>query len=203
MNNTIFCLPKQGGTIQKAYDRVVNQEIGYTKSSNTVRKKHKDKKIIGMSINRTPILIPKTVLKTVGINTKDRDYDDLYHLFMIITFEDNKQITVEKNEVIKLSPTKSRGSSTQTILVNNVPKVTLNELLKNTQVRMGSNYHRYSATKNNCQDFLLNILLANKFGGDKVKSFIKQNIDGLVGKNTSAVLDGITNTVGIFQTLVN
>ena len=203
MNNTIFCLPKQGGTIQKAYDRVINQEIGYTKSSNTVRKKHKDKKIIGMSINRTPILIPKTVLKTVGINTKDRDYDDLYHLFMIITFEDNKQITVEKNEVIKLSPTKSRGSSTQTILVNNVPKVTLNELLKNTQVRMGSNYHRYSARDNNCQDFLLNILLANKFGGDKVKSFIKQNIDGLVGKNTSTILNGITNTAGIFQTLVN
>ena len=132
MNNTIFCLPKQGGTIQKAYDRVINQEIGYTKSSNTVRKKYKDKKIIGMSINRTPSLIPKSVLKTVGINTKDKDYDDLYHLFMIITFEDNKQITVEKNEVIKLSPTKSRGSNTETILVNNVPKVTLNELLKNT-----------------------------------------------------------------------
>ena len=91
MNNTIFCLPKkQGGTIQKAYDRVVNQEIGYTSSSNTVRKKHKDKKIIGMSINRTSITIPKTVLKTIGINTKDRDYDDLFHLFMIIIFEDNK-----------------------------------------------------------------------------------------------------------------
>ena len=71
MNNTIFCLPKQeGGSIQKAYDRVINQEIGYTKSSNTVRKKHKDKKIIGMSINRTSIVIPKSVLKTVGINTK-------------------------------------------------------------------------------------------------------------------------------------
>ena len=64
MNNTIFCLPRQGGSIQAAYDRVMNQDIGYTSSSNTVRKKHKDKKIIGMSINRTPILIPKTVLKT-------------------------------------------------------------------------------------------------------------------------------------------
>ena len=198
MNNTIFCIPKQGGSIQKAYDRVANQEIGYTSSSNTVRKKHKDKKIIGMSINRTPIVIPKTVLKTIGINTKDKDYDDLYHLFVIITFEDNKQITVEKNEVIKLSATKSRGSSTETILVNNVPKVTLNELLKNTETRMGSNYHRYSASTNNCQDFLSNILLANRFGGDKVKTFIKQDTAGLVGKNTSKVLDGITRTAGIF-----
>jgi len=150
MNNTIFCLPKQeGGSIQKAYDRVVNQEIGYTSLSNTVRKKHNDKKIIGMSINRTPIVIPKTVLQTIGINTKNKDYDDLYHLFMIITFEDNKQITVEKNEVIKLSATKSRGSSTETILVNNVPKTTLNELLKNTETKMGSTYHRYSARDNN------------------------------------------------------
>ena len=38
---------------------------------------------------------------------------------------------------------------------------------------MGYNYHRYSARDNNCQDFLLNILLANKFGGNSVKTFIK------------------------------
>ena len=90
MNNTIFCSPRQeGGSIQKAYNRVTNQEIGYTSSSNTVRKKHKDKKIIGMSINRTPITISNTVLNTVGISLKDKAYDDLYHLYMLVTFRTN------------------------------------------------------------------------------------------------------------------
>ena len=204
MNDTIFCLPKQeGGSIEKAYNRVMNQEIGYTSSSNTVRKKHKDKKIIGMSINRTPIAIPNTVLNTVGISLKEKTYDDLYHLYMLVTLEDNVQLSIEKNLVVKIAVAKTRRSNTETILVNNVPNLTLNELLKNTETKMGYNYHRYSARDNNCQDYLLNILLANRFGGNKVKAFIKQDTKGLVGKNTSKVLDGITRTAGIFQTLVN
>ena len=71
MNNTIFCSPKQGGTIQKAYDRVINQEIGYTSSSNTVRKKHKDKRIIipyDLYLTQTLRTILRSILSAISVH---------------------------------------------------------------------------------------------------------------------------------------
>ena len=201
MNNKIYGMPNKGGSIKDAFNRVTKQEINYTTSSNTILNKHKDKKIVGISVNRTPVE-GSNLLKYTNISLADKDYDQLFHLYLIITLEGGKQITLEKNEVIKLSNSNVReGVESKTI--TSLPNKTLGQLLENTEKAMGYNFHRYSATQNNCQDFLINILEANKFGSAATKKFIKQDTSNLVSKKTGKILDNVTRLGGIYQTLTN
>ena len=201
MENVIYGLPKQGGSLSSAYNRVTKQEIGYTTSSAKVLTKHKDKVIRSVSIGRTPIQA-SSLLKVAGISLDSKPYDQLYHLFMVLTFTDGKQISVEKNEVIKLSNSNLTRANTETKQISKAPNnTTLALLLEKTEEAMGYSYHRYSTLTNNCQDYILNILKANRFGSQAVKQFIKQDTSDLVGKKTSKVLDNVTRVAGIFQTL--
>ena len=64
--------------------------------------------------------------------------------------------------------------------ISKPPSRTLAKVVEKTEDRMGYSYHRYDAIKNNCQDFLMNILTANKFGSAAAKAFIKQDVKGLI-----------------------
>jgi hypothetical protein len=189
-----------GNGLTQAYDRVVNQVINYTKSSGTILSANGEKKITGITIMRTPIEASK-LLKVAKISLDDKPYDKLFHLYMVLTMEDGTQLALEKNENIKLSIYNGRKGAEE-FKIPKVPSKTLSVLLQKTEDRMGYSYHRYDAIKNNCQDFLMNILSANSFGSS-AKTFIKQDVKGLVGKTGQKVLTGATRIFGIAQTLLD
>lgn len=47
--------------------------------------------------------------------------------------------------------------------------------MQNTKDRMGSNFFPYSARNNNCQDFIFNLLLANRLDSPELIDFVKQD----------------------------
>lgn len=113
---------------------------------------------------------------------KNMPYDKLFHLFLLITTTTGSFIVVEKNEVLNvaLNPKITSDTEMKEITTNLPQNLTLAEMLYKTQSRMGGDkFFTYNAVRNNCQDFLLNILDANKIGDESDRQFIKQDVSGL------------------------
>jgi hypothetical protein len=191
----------RGGALKAGNDRVFKQELTYTKSSQSILNKHGDLVITGIDIKRTPIQASFAV-KSLGL-LKDKPFDILYHLFMLVTLSDGKTIRVEKNEVISIAVhTGKDDKNTESIKIIKVPKnKTPNQMLQLTNTKMGANMFRYSALESNCQDFLLNIMTSNKFGRKEVKTFVKQDVSNLVSAGLEKGLQFITRIAGIAKTV--
>jgi hypothetical protein len=60
--------------------------------------------------------------------------------------------------------------------IKTTPKnLTINIIMKNTKKAMGAKFLKYSANDNNCQDFIVSMLRANKIGSASDISFVKQD----------------------------
>jgi hypothetical protein len=77
-------------------------------------------------------------------------------------------------------------------------------MLDATEKRMGKNYYLYNAVRNNCQDYLMNILQANKIGDESDYKFIKQDVAELFKgfSKTEKVLEFATDLASVFDRLV-
>ena len=84
--------------------------------------------------------------------TRERySYDDIFHLFMIITLDNGEMWTLQKNSIVELTPYSEK--------YDDCPKryptkeFTLNELFLILETKY-SNIYLYDAWSNNCQDFV-------------------------------------------------
>ena len=193
----------KGGDLFTAIDRVVKKNITYTNSTAKLIKKYGDKTIVGLTVKRKPISVSailtlaRKVSKTLERTFSSKAYDKLYHIYVEIRLEDGTTLILEKNEVIKLS--KTTRTAEEQLIIQNVPNITINQLLDKTQAKMKSNFHTYDVIKNNCQIFLLAVLTAN--GILEGKEFIKQNVSGLIGKVIQKGIKGVTEIGAIATTL--
>jgi hypothetical protein len=173
----------------------------YPPKVRNILKKYGSEVIVSYKLKRTPVsslltsALSAVSMGEFGDRLKNSEYDELFHLFLELTTASGKRISVEKNEVINLevSPPTRPNEEVEDI-VNNIPDgLTINELMNNTKKRMGSSFFNYSAKSNNCQDFIINILDANKIGDDTNFEFIKQDTDFLF--ENLPYLRKISNTV--------
>ena len=104
--------------------------------------------ISSIVIGRTPVQsIITGIIKTVS----STPYDQLFHLFIIMTTTDGKQVLLEKNERINMDINRNVGG--ERITVPRVPSgLTINQLMNNTASYMGDRFIPYSAKSSNCQD---------------------------------------------------
>ncbi len=145
-----------------------------------------NKVISSIIADRTPVVGAITgalnVVSFGAFNKRlDRSpYDKLFHLRIDITFTDGSRIAVEKNEVINMyrHPKKLKGGEQQPIS-NVTSGITLNELLEGGKRILGNKFFRYSASSNNCQDFIIALLKGSNIGSSEDYSFIKQNTSSL------------------------
>jgi hypothetical protein len=153
-----------------------------------ILKKYGGEIIVSYKIKRTPVssLITSALsavsLGEFGNRLKNSDYDELFHLFLEMTTQSGKRISVEKNAVINLevSPPTRPNEEVENITSNIPSGLTINSLMNNTRKRMGeSNYFNYNSKSNNCQDFILNILKSNNIGDESDVVFVKQDTDFL------------------------
>jgi hypothetical protein len=138
--------------------------------------------IASIEIGRTPV--PSLLTNALNIISFGEfqkkfgamPYDKLYHLFMIIRTTKGERVMLEKNEVIngalryKIPPNtelKKADGIRQNVSINDF-------LLKGLQKQGKEKFFTYSASHNNCQDFIVNLLQANYIGGSII-SFVKQN----------------------------
>ena len=139
-------------------------------------------------------------------------YDKIFHLFMLIDILDTtkqKIITciLEKNDTPRChlynEPT---SNDTECVNVEKQYNGTLKSLLTSTIAEMGSGqFWTYDAFKNNCQDFLLNVLGANQLLSPQSQSFIKQPISDIANElpsYTANLSKGITDTARRVRTLM-
>jgi hypothetical protein len=162
-----------------------------------------DKKIISAIINRKPVdgkltsLLNVLSLGQFKKNIASQPYDDLFHLSIVLRTEDGVDIQIEKTEVIKMGLRPRKGGE----MLNVTPFTggkTLNEIMDNTQEKMGDNFFSYSARNNNCQDFITALLKSNGMGDTNDFTFVKQDANQMFkGLGTlSKVADYITDLGG-------
>jgi hypothetical protein len=138
--------------------------------------------IASIEIGRTPV--PSLLTNALNIISFGEfqkkfgatPYDKLYHLFMIIRTTKGTRFMIEKNEVINAALNYKIPPNTELKKADGIRQnVSINDfLLKGLQRQGKEKFFTYSASHNNCQDFIVNLLQANYIGGDII-SFVKQN----------------------------
>ena len=141
--------------------------------------------IKSMTLKRTPV----SGLLTGALNVfslgkfgerMSKSFDELFHLFLEIQLQSGTRLLLEKNERINMEINPKERPDTQIKNVVNVPSnLSINQLLETTKRQMGSQFFQYDAVKNNCQDFLLNVLKSNGIGDEQDYQFIKQDTEQL------------------------
>ena len=181
----------------------------YPPKVRNILKKYGSEVIVSYKLKRTPVSkLLTTALSAVslgefGERLKNSEYDELFHLFLEMTTQSGKRISVEKNEVINLevSPPTRPNEEVEDITSNIPDGLTINDLMNNTNKRMGSSFFNYSAKSNNCQHFIINILDANNIGDESDREFVKQDTDFLF--ENLPYLRKISNTVTTLGAKVN
>jgi hypothetical protein len=194
--------PKKGGALGQVVDLVMNpikeikKEIQFYTNLVTGRKDYSPavKKILGeygdlvieeATLYRKPLSTALTAsINFVSLgefykNLNKTPYDKLFHL--CIYLKTNKGIvSLEKEEVIVMKKGMFPRKDAELKPVTKLPQgLTINKALEQTKNRMGDKFFTYSASSNNCQDFILAFLQANNMGSDEDYTFVKQNTEQL------------------------
>lgn len=189
-------------------------------SSEKVYKRHAKKKIKFIQVRRVPLQsMIRKFLNLVSFGALERklkslNYDEIFHLSLYITFEDGKDITVEKNQRINITedyPYKAKSGLQgkdvdPNLLGTSETKMTLEELLAKALEKMGKlNFFQYSAENRNCQDFVSGILDANGLNNADLRKFIKQDATSIFESLPEFMKDfsqAITDTAGKAQQII-
>ena len=182
---------------QQVVSKITSKPTRVSAKVRTLLKKIGDIPIASAEIVRSPVqsIVQQAINFVSGGEFKkaiaDKPYDDIFHLMIILTLEDGKKYSLEKNAIITLQPYKGRRGESSPV---SVPSgLTLNKAMEKTQEAMGDAFATYSARDNNCQDFILAFLKANGMGDEKDYAFVKQDVKSLFGK--TSFLRKFTNTV--------
>ena len=176
--------------------------------------------IQAMTIRRDPIgslingAINAITLGKFDPAKKANNFDKLFHLSMECylnpkELDRSMRVIVEKNEVINITPTdrqKSKDSEQMRVNMNMAKTNTLNSILDQAKTAMGDNFFLYDGFKNNCQDFIWNIVQANGQMTPELDKFIKQDVVGVAEQlpsYTAPVMNAITDLGGLVNTAIH
>ena len=165
---------------------VMGRGDNYAPYIREIIKKYGNQEIQSMTISRNPIqtaivkLLNVLSLGKVEQRMDDKDYDKLFHLRLIVKLKSGENIAIEKNESINIQTKPKKLPKAEFKEISNIPQgITLNNLLENAQKIMGNKYFNYSASENNCQDYIIGILSGSNIGTQEDKDFVKQDIASL------------------------
>lgn len=139
-------------------------------------KSHGSKKIIKFYICRAPIT--SAYKKIINYLSKGKleeaktkyNYDDVYHLYLVMVFEDNERYSIEKNEIIKIEKAKDNKNGT---CIERPVNTTFNDLIDKSE-KANKSLYRYTAWEYNCQNFVQTFANAAGIGPD-VRPFVMQD----------------------------
>ena len=193
----------QGGSLVDYGNAIMYGRTDYPPKVRDIIEEYGSQQITKIQIGRTPLpSITQTIVNVITLGAfkkalESKPYDDLYHLFLLLTFHSGNSVLVEKNEVINMIVGSSVPPKTTMIDLDAALPIgtTLQIFMNNTRDQMGPSFFPYSLQSNNCQDFCVAMLQANKVYTATAKNFIKQDFGTLFNdyKRTSGVIDAITN----------
>ena len=134
------------------------------------------------------------------------NYDRMFHLSMVASLampDGNRgQVMIEKNEVINITPHFTISPDAESIQVPVPCCFTLMDMLNKAQQQQGEAFFKYNAFTNNCQIFIMTILLANNLSNPTIQQFVSQNAEQLVAQlpeHIPAVASFTTNLAGFWN----
>jgi hypothetical protein len=157
-----------------------------------------DKKIVRAMAHRKPVDKPLTsALNVVSLGqfAKQNNYDDLFHLSLVLFFEDGTPISIEKIENINMVINPPTHAKAETQEIGNFHPVTLNELIDGAKKVLGDKYFKYDASSNNCQAYIMALLKGSGLGTAENYKFIKQD--------TEAIFKGLDKTLALSNALTD
>jgi len=140
---------------------------------------------------------------------KKLNYDNMFHVFFVITLAGGRKARLEKNEVLSIKwfdgnepsvpqSTNPGEEPQQKPGCIDIPPIanmpTLQEFINNAHKHVGDAMFMYNGKNNNCQIFLKNLLRYNGMLTQEFEDFIMQDTETLVG-NLPTVTQGFMNTV--------
>jgi len=183
----------------------------YSPAVRKVLKTYGDIEIKSIDVCRNPLSkFTTTLINVVSLgefNTAlgKSNYDDLFHLFLIITLATGKQIRIEKNEVISISTTIKKSKNSKCIPVNITGKeLSINMILDEGKKIQGNKFHLYDAINNNCQDFVQSLLVGSKINTTQLTEFIKQDVKTIFKDLTltTKIAKVTTDSLGTLNTIL-
>jgi hypothetical protein len=190
-------------TKNKIKDKVVDvfspRLNDYNNQTKRMMAKYGHEQIKSMAIYRTPI--PSMINKVLNVVSfgkwnelkKKYGFDKFFHLALVLTLKNNKNIIVEKNEVISVSDSYKTNSDTEVLPIDDykIP-ITVNYLLDKTRKAFGNDvlFFGYDPLTNNCQVFIKKILESNGLYNSTINNFLFQDIEELT-KELSPLTKGI------------
>jgi hypothetical protein len=135
--------------------KIISGRDDYTPRAKAIVEEFGDEIITSVTINRVPM---SSMLQTVASNVKGGVHEKYYHLSLILTSKNQRQILLEKDFVVKLKVDQAKRPNTESMPVLDFNPMTLNQLLYKTERNMGDKFWKYSAADSNCQHFVLSLL---------------------------------------------
>ena len=198
VNNRNAKYPKQeygttaGGSILdsiRTAKAVVFGQSDFQPAQRELLKKYGHMVIVSANIVRTPV--ESAIVKAMDIISKNKfqknldkaPFDQLYHLQLDVKLSNNIKIRLEKIEVVNIEIGKTKKDKMESEEIDQIPSgLTLLQFVESGKARMGKMFFPYDSRTNNCQDFILNMLMASNMGTQEDYTFVKQDTDQLFKK---------------------
>jgi hypothetical protein len=199
---------KVTGLVTNFGKRIVGTVMGrdnYPPAERSLIDRYGNFKIVKICIYREPLakgvnmLTNAVSLGQMGQLKQKYGYDEMYHLYMVITVQESQDklvpILIEKNEVINIHEYPNVNPNAQKLELQLSPKFnyTFKQFLDNGERVMGSRYFTYDPFDNNCQVYISSLLSANpplEQDNPNANKFILQDVQGL-----KTDLDPITRNI--------
>lgn len=173
----------------KAVKEFFKPRMGYNNTTTKNLKLYGDLPIKSLQIVRTPIM--SAIDKALNIVSfgkwsslkKEYSFDKLFHLALIANVG-NKNLVIEKNEVINVNTSYKFSKDTEVMDVNLQNKnFTANEMLNKTLERIGKEkFYLYDGFNYNCQVFVRDLLETEGLYSQREKDFLFQDLEEIAKK---------------------
>ncbi len=122
------------------------------------------------------------------------NYEDVFHLFMIVTLATGKKLFIEKNEVVNMKYVSNIPPFKDMINIPINKKISFGDFINNAVKAVGPSIYLYDHINNNCQVFLRNLLNSNGLLTPELKDFIVQDVEQLL-KTSPNYTNKVVDTV--------
>ena len=173
----------KGGSLVDMKNKLFNGKLDYSPKVKDIINKYGNDEISRIEIWKKPVntvLLKAMSLLTFGEfekRVKNEGFDKLYHLQLVAKTIYDKNILIEKNEIINMELKPSKSNDTQVMRIDNVRGgTTIKMLLEGANKILGDQkYFKYNGSNSNCQDFCIALINGSNLSNPQVQSFVKQD----------------------------
>jgi len=126
-----------------------------------------------------------------------KGYDNLYHLYMVLTLANGNVYSFEKNQRVNIVKGKKLKPNGECAGALDYGKSTLREFIMNADKLNLDGFYRYNAFSNNCQKWIYDIMNAN--GITRYNKFILQDVSDLAPSYLERFVQGVTDIAGMID----